>query len=202
VGVKERRQREKKFLREEILDAARELFIKHGYDNVTMRKIGQKIEYSPTTIYLYFQDKCEILHTLCEETFGKLLKVFNGIERSPLTPVEKLTEMGKAYIRFGLQHPNEYRMIFMTAPGEIKGPEHFQDSAGMKTFECLLKCVQGCIDSGEFRPLNVPAAGQALWGAVHGVTSLLINSCGFPFVETELLIDTVLDATINGLRSK
>ena len=202
MGVKERRQREKKFLREEILDAARELFIKHGYDNVTMRKIGQKIEYSPTTIYLYFQDKCEILHTLCEETFGKLLKVFNGIERSPLTPVEKLTEMGKAYIRFGLQHPNEYRMIFMTAPGEIKGPEHFQDSAGMKTFECLLKCVQGCIDSGEFRPLNVPAAGQALWGAVHGVTSLLINSCGFPFVETELLIDTVLDATINGLRSK
>ena len=201
MGVKERRQREKKFLREEILDAARELFIKHGYDNVTMRKIGAKIEYSPTTIYLYFQDKCEILHTLCEETFGKLLKVFNGIERSPLTPVEKLTEMGKAYIRFGLQHPNEYRMTFMTQ-GVIKAPEHFEETAGMKTFQCLLKCVQDCIDSGEFRPINVPAAGQALWSAVHGVTSLLINSCGFPFVETEVLIDTVLDATINGLRPK
>ena len=201
MGVKERRQREKKFLREEILDAARELFIKHGYDNVTMRKIGAKIEYSPTTIYLYFQDKCEILHTLCEETFGKLLKVFNGIERSPLTSVEKLTEMGKAYIRFGLQHPNEYRMTFMTQ-GVIKAPEHFEETAGMKTFQCLLKCVQDCIDSGEFRPIDVPAASQALWSAVHGVTSLLINSCGFPFVETEVLIDTVLDATISGLRPK
>ena len=70
MGTTERRARAKQLLRGEILDAARELFIKHGYENVSMRKIAEKIEYSPTTIYLYFHDKSEILHTLCEETFA------------------------------------------------------------------------------------------------------------------------------------
>ena len=61
MGVQERRAREKKELRQEILDAAREMFVEDGYENVSMRKIAEKIEYSPTTIYLYFRDKADLL---------------------------------------------------------------------------------------------------------------------------------------------
>src|SRR5579864_4603435 len=100
MGSVERRAREKKFLREEILDAARELFLKHGYENVSMRKIADKIEYSPTTIYLYFQDKAEILHTLCEETFSRLSKIMVEIEHGPGDPISRLRQQGVAYIRF------------------------------------------------------------------------------------------------------
>ena len=70
MGVHERRAREKKELRQEILDAARDLFLREGYENVSMRKIAEKIEYSPTTIYLYFQDKADLLDCICEETLG------------------------------------------------------------------------------------------------------------------------------------
>ena len=57
MGIKERRERQKEHLREEILEAARELFLKEGVENVSMRAIAKRIEYSPTTIYLYFKDK-------------------------------------------------------------------------------------------------------------------------------------------------
>ena len=75
----ERRAREKEDLRQEILDAARELFIREGYDAVSMRKIADKIEYSPTTIYLYFRDKSELFDCLSEQAFGKLLEKLQSI---------------------------------------------------------------------------------------------------------------------------
>src|SRR5690348_3585896 len=106
----ERRAREKMLLREEILDAARELFLKHGFENVSMRKIATKIEYSPTTIYLYFKDKSEILSTLCAETFGRLSKIMAEIERRPGDPIDKLRALGFAYIHFGLDHPSHYQL--------------------------------------------------------------------------------------------
>jgi AcrR family transcriptional regulator len=189
-------------LREEILDVARELFVKHGYENVSMRKIASKIEYSPTTIYLYFKDKSEILHTLCEETFGRLSKVMGEIEHAPGDPVAKLRQLGLAYIHFGLEHPNHYQVTFMTRLEElVKTPEEFARSAGMRTFQSLVNCIQACVESGQFRNLDVMAASQSFWSSVHGVTSLLITQCGFPFVERDVLLSTVVDATIDGFRS-
>src|SRR5712692_10648091 len=74
MGVAERKAREKEELKQEILDAARGLFVRDGYESVSMRKIAAKIEYSPGTIYTYFKDKDEILDCLCEETFLHLHK--------------------------------------------------------------------------------------------------------------------------------
>src|SRR5215469_13299077 len=72
MGVAQRKAREKEELKRQILGAARELFVRNGYESVSMRKIANKIEYSPATIYTYFKDKDEILDCLCEETFVKL----------------------------------------------------------------------------------------------------------------------------------
>ncbi len=75
MGVQERRARQKESVREEILDAARTLFVKEGYEHVSIRKIAEKIEYAPGTIYLYFRDKAEILERLCEETFSTSMPI-------------------------------------------------------------------------------------------------------------------------------
>ena len=72
MGVQERREREKQGIREDILEAARTLFVRDGYENVSIRKIAERIEYSPGTIYLYFQDKADILAQISEETFSRL----------------------------------------------------------------------------------------------------------------------------------
>ena len=73
MGVQERREREKKELKQEILDAARDLFVREGFENVSMRKIAEKIEYSPTAIYLHFKDKEALVHELCLHDFRVLL---------------------------------------------------------------------------------------------------------------------------------
>ena len=81
MGVKERRAREKELLRRQILSAARELFVNEGYESVSMRKIAERIEYSPTTIYLYFEDKADLLDSVCQETLLSLLNTLEQLKK-------------------------------------------------------------------------------------------------------------------------
>ena len=122
MGTKERRKREKENLRQEILDAARQLFLKNGYDNVSMRLIAEKIEYSPTTIYLYFKDKAELFRSICEETFGKLERELAAINSTDSDPVDCLRKGGEAYIRFGLRYPYHYQLVFLTSHPDSARP--------------------------------------------------------------------------------
>jgi AcrR family transcriptional regulator len=199
MGVKERRERQKESLRQEILDAARDLFVSVGYENVTMRKVAEKIEYSPTTIYLHFQDKADLMHSICEETFERLSRKLEQILKSPGDPVERLKRGLRAYVEFGLQNPQHYRVTFMT-PHEVN-PECVlaPDSAGLKAFSILQQGVADCIQAGKFRNVDVQSASQALWAAVHGLTSLLIAHASFPWVPRDKLTNLITDSMIAGL---
>src|SRR5215468_1634410 len=113
MGPKQRREREKEEVKQKILDAARELFVEHGYEAVSMRKIAERIEYSPTAIYLHFKDKEAVLREICDADFGALAQGFATIARIA-DPRERLVATGNAYAEFGLTHPNHYRLMFMT----------------------------------------------------------------------------------------
>src|SRR5215469_16854257 len=113
MGIEERRQRERDEVREKILDGARELFVECGYEGVTMRKVAERIEYSPTTIYLYFADKEALFREVCSSDFRKLAAMFQDVDRIP-DPVERIWACARMYIRFGMDHPNHYRLMFMT----------------------------------------------------------------------------------------
>src|SRR4051794_11201923 len=108
MGVQERRAREKERNRGEILDAARAFFVKEGYEHVSIRKIADKIEYAPGTIYLYFRDKAEILDRICEETFSKLEQRMHAINKDPASPLDGLRRGLRTYVQFGVDNPNHY----------------------------------------------------------------------------------------------
>lgn len=201
MGVQERRLREKQELRQEILDAARDLFVHEGYDNVSMRKIAEKIEYSPTTIYLYFKDKSDLLDQLCEETFARLEKKSLLIDRSTSDPLEALRKGLRNYIDFGVRHPNHYKLTFMTEMQTSEDPEAFgrTRAAGQRTFDHLAGQVAQCAKLGIFQIHDVRATSQILWAAIHGITSLLIVKHRFEWVERERLIEGMLDTVLSGL---
>jgi AcrR family transcriptional regulator len=202
VGVKERKLRQKKFLRQEILDAASELFVKEGYENVSMRRIAEKIEYSPTTIYLYFKDKAELLENVCHETFALLSARLKRIMEQPGDPVEHLKRGLLAYIQFGLENPHHYRATFMMPIPEGFDQEEYKkpDSPGMQAFDFLRRCVYDCIAANKFHNANPEIISQTLWSGVHGITSLLINyEQGFPWVDQKQLIPFVVDTLISGV---
>lgn len=198
MGVVERRQREKQALREEILAAARDLFANEGYESVSMRKIADRIEYSPTTIYLYFKDKDEIIEQICDQTFALLRRKLEKVVQTPGAPLDRLKAGLKAYIEFGLKHPVHYRVALMM-PLANKDHRDFEESEGQKSFQFLVQSVAACVEAGIFRETDVAAISQVLWTAIHGVTSLLIaqGPC-FPWIDRSRLINMAIDASVGG----
>ncbi len=203
MGIAERRARQKASLRREILDAARAMFREVGYEAVTMRGIAERIEYSPTTIYLYFEDKHDLFHAICDETFTGLAARLERLHRKGLPAVEELRAGLRIYVDFGLQHPSDYTLTF-THPAHPDRPVDYHVSAGARAFGYLERCVAACVAAGELpRDLDVPAAAQALWAACHGVVSLLVaHHDTFPFVPRRTLAELTVDSMIAGLRAQ
>jgi AcrR family transcriptional regulator len=206
MGVKERREREKSETRDKILDAARELFVTEGYEGVSMRRVAEKIEYSPTAIYVHFTDKNELFHELCRQDYARLSEVFQSSAMST-DPVERLKQIGRTYIDFGLQHPNHYKFMFMTPHPPLEPDEEERELMGnpeVDAYAFLKWSVQQAINGGRFRKelMDAEIISQTLWAAVHGVISLNIAKGTDPWVDWRPLqarAEMMLDVTVRGL---
>jgi AcrR family transcriptional regulator len=199
MGITERREREREEVRQKILEAARELFGSEGYDRVTMRRIAEAIEYSPTTIYNHFKDKDDLVYALCEQDFAQLLGRLEG-QVPPRDPVEGIRRLGLAYAQFALDNPNHYRFIFL-APPDV-GHVRERGNPGEQSFAVLRAAVEKAIESGRFRPNGVDTVAQILWSSVHGAVALLIALPAefWPHAPAAPdLVAQVLDNTIRGL---
>lgn len=202
MGVQERRAREKQELRQDILDAARDLFIREGFENISMRKIAEKIEYSPTTIYLHFQDKADLLDCVCEETLQKLESRLAAIRETTPRELDRMKSGLRAYIEFGLEHPNDYRVAFLMEFKPFMEPERCArcHSMGQKAFDHMRMGVRECMELGIIGPCDVETTSQVLWAAIHGLTSLLILHPHFEWVARESLIDGLIATLVDGLK--
>ncbi len=198
MGVAERRAREKTQLRQEILDAAREIFATEGYEALTMRRVAEKIEYSPTTIYLHFKDKAELVQAICDELFAGLVRRLQDLGKKHQSPLEYLEAGLRAYIDFGLKHPSHYFVTFIVG---CRVAYEFEGSAGQRAFEFLRRTVQACESNGLIRKVDVDATAQSLWMASHGLVVQLINDKTFPFVSRQRLVDQMMDTLIRGLKA-
>ena len=198
MGTQQRRAREREELRDLILSTARELFAAEGYEAVSMRKIAERIEYSPTAIYGYFADKQALFRELCEKDFLALAFEFQAIARIA-DPVERFRAVGRAYVHFGLDHPNHYRLMFMTPhpPVELSEERVHRGNPEEDAYAFLKGILAAIQAEGRLRPefADLEAASQVAWAAVHGIVSLHIAKCNDAWVEwrpapetTELLI--------------
>ena len=201
MSIQARKEKEKEALRQKILAAARELFVDEGYENVSMRKVARKIEYSPTTIYLYFKNKAELLDSICDETHANLLNTLETLFQDRSDPVETLRKCARAYTEFGLKHPEDYKLTIILRPQYQKGLGLAEGSHATKMFNFLHAVVRECVQRKKFRQVDIVTTSQAVWSAVHGVTSLLIAYPDFPWVDRDKLITQVIDTTIEGLKA-
>lgn len=206
MGVKERREREKSETREKILDAARELFVTEGFEGVSMRKVADRIEYSPTAIYVHFADKEELFRDLCHQDYARLAQVFQSSAISG-DPIERLKQIGAIYIDFGTRYPHHYKFMFMTP-----FPDHQPDEADREimgnpekdAYAFLKWAVQQAMNAGCFREelTDVDLISQTLWASVHGVISLQIAKgadCWVDWRPVKDRAEMMLDITLRGL---
>jgi AcrR family transcriptional regulator len=208
MGIKERKERQKDALRARILDAARELFAKEGYEAVSMRKIADAIEYSPTAIYQYFADKSELMDELVRADFAALGEGFQFLLEIE-DPVERIRAAGHAYIRFATTHPNHFRLMFMTpgacpnemTPEEVAGKGRVDEDG----YAVLTSAVAEAAAAGRFRPEygnDVELLSQTFWSAVHGVASLYVAKHDDPCIAWapfERRCQVMVDGILRGL---
>ena len=185
MGIKERKEHEKSEMRGRILKTAMKLFLDEGFDNITIRNIAEKIEYSPATIYLYFKNKDEILYALRKEGFEKLHE-WQKTSLNIKDPLKRLRKHGEAYILFALENPEYYDLMFMMR-GHVKQISEMNEcNIGLKSYELLKNDVKDCMEQGLFPRTNVDIAAFSLWSCVHGMASLIIRGRGIMFPEEEV----------------
>jgi AcrR family transcriptional regulator len=188
-------------LREEIIDAAERLLVSTGdEDAVSIRAIAQAVGVTPPSIYLHFADKESLVWAVC----GRQFEIFDGIlEAADATtddPVEALRRRGEAYARFGLEHPEAYRIMFMGRSMSVDRHLDTLDKSGGTAFTHHLAAVQRAADAGALRAGVEPLqAAIFLWAGMHGITSLLISLASFPWPERDQLLRDMCELQLRAL---
>jgi AcrR family transcriptional regulator len=203
MGVRERRARQKTLLRQQILDAARDILVQEGYDGLSMRKVARKIDYSPTAIYLHFKDRDDLVFHVCEELMARLVHELQEVTRQPRDPLAALRKGLRRYIEFGLSNPEHYVATFVIPHGhdpEVSKRFKQPQTMSMQAFALLPRIVGECVREGKLGPVDVEAASRALWAAIHGITSLLIVLPTFDWGDRDRVIDQLITMLIDGLR--
>ncbi len=201
MGTKERQDRERQAVTASILDAARELFLVEGYANVSIRKIAERIEYSPAAIYSYYASKDDIFLALANEGFHRLAA---KVRAAMVTgdALENVRASWWAFYEFAKEEPEYFLLMFV----DRSVPRITQEWEGFEFLQELLNnavmAVQKAIDAGAFpATLNPNAAMHMLWASLMGPAVVGIRHRLASGEDYDALARDVLNATIAGLQS-
>ena len=161
---KEARHKEKKA---KILDAARNLALENGFDQLSLREIARRIDLSPASLYEYFRGKDEIIDALCVQTDLQMAEhMILWREEHPLE--HPLLSIGCAYVHFALMRPDEFQLLYHRPLDE--------PANAVETL--LMEYVNQCLRSGEFyagHGFEAQAMTHAFWALIHGQSLLALT---------------------------
>jgi AcrR family transcriptional regulator len=162
--------------------------------------VADAVGVTPPSIYLHFSDKNDLIFAVCERHFARFDAILQAARESESDPVESLLACGRAYVRFGLENPEHYRILFMTKPEQTPESWTAEKVMGSAAFEHWVEAVAEAIDSIDFDPRPDPVfVSISLWSIAHGITSLLLTHPNFPWPDQDQLIEYVLRMPVEGL---
>jgi AcrR family transcriptional regulator len=202
LGLKERQERDREAVSRSILDAARELFVTHGYQEVSIRKIAERIEYSPAAIYSYFPSKDDIFFALAEEGF-RLLFSFGASPRPAVAgdAMDAIRAMFWRYYEFSKEHPEYFALMFLdrSVPRISKNWNRFGFVGEMR--HEMVERIQQAIDSGAFPVGTEPnAVFRVLLTSLHGAATMKICDRLADGENADALARITLETALTGLR--
>lgn len=203
MGIAERKERQKAELRQRILDASLQILEREGFDALTMRKVAEAIEYSPAAIYLYFDSREQIAQALGRRAFLQLSDYLRHAEPLP-DPAARLHGLAQAYVRFALENPASYRLVFMesesvTAAVFDHAPQPDEADGGRASFALLQTCCEELARSSAGGARDAQQLTVLLWTALHGIASLKITCSKFLTAPAEELVRGAVDQVLDSL---
>lgn len=168
MGIKQRREREKQEVRQGILTAAREIARQEGWQSVTIRKVAERIEYSPPTIYEYFENKEDILLELLREGFRQLAAALRTARDSTEDCEQRLMNMVQAYWQFAMRNSELYQV--MTGLGVSYCSE--KPATAHESFDITKEALVDWMQTMGVDLPDVEGAVEIIRSLVHGLISL------------------------------
>ena len=197
MGIIERKEKQKLEIRKLILDASMKLFVEEGFGNVTIRRIADLIEYSPTTVYLYFKDKDEIFFSLHDIGFQKMEEMNQELANIN-NPLLRLHKMGENYLEFGMSNPEYYNLMFIQEEPMNKITELGCDWVkGDSAINRLKETVTECIGKGYITKGDPHLVSLSVWSFAHGLVSLAIRGRMEKFVPQQEMILPAMKQALN-----
>lgn len=204
--------------RAQILAIARDLFVTEGFERASMRRIADAAGISPTAIYDHFADKEALLTAIAEEFFQGLTVALNDAREGgdPLLALRRLMEN---YVRYGLDHPNEYRLVFMNRLSrfvptlshrghpcepdqEAPSPLTVEADKAVASFGLLQSGIDRLVAAGLLRGDDPEGFADSVWAMGHGIVSLIITKGDGNFTPVDRWIDTAIGILMDGMRPR
>jgi len=190
-------------LRDEILAAAADLLLDlQDEEKVTVRAVAAAVGVSAPSVYMHFPDKDSLIFEVCQGLFGDLDAHLEAATEGMEDPIEVMRGRALAYVSFGVEHPEQYRVLFMPRPSSV--PEGFDSSVLLSSaaFAHLLENVQAVLDTGTMREgLDTYLLALELWAMVHGHTSLRISHPDFNWPPLDELVAAACAHILDGIRA-
>lgn len=201
-------ERRKRKVRDSIIEAAEDVFAHEGEAGLSMRRLADKIDYSPAAIYKYFSSKEELLAEIREQFFERLGARMEAAGAHGQWDIALFRASLRAYIQTGLDNPNHYRMAFSNL-GAAPPREGTRAYESMTTWNAF---IGELVANGSFRAVDPALASKSIWASIHGLTLLLasipdfhagpdlhagVEGCGA--ATQEQLIDFHVDQVCRGL---
>lgn len=190
-------------LRRQILDTSRELLIEQGYGGLSLRRIAAKIGCSATAIYLYFDNRDALVHSLIDEGFDMLYERVAAVAASGNDhddSLERLRRIGWEYITFGLENPEYYEIMFLLDPREMARFPTDRYRRAARSMEPFIEELRRGIAAGRLRPVEPRSFVNVVWAALHGGTAIVLARRLDVRVDRHRFLRELLDNTLAGLQ--
>jgi AcrR family transcriptional regulator len=185
-------------LRDQILDISRHMLFEDGYTSLSMRKIAKQANVSATSIYLYFENKDHLLHTLIEESVEDL-SLFIESKALPVTEnIERFKKIIESYVDFGLQYPEKYEIIYKVRPESMARYPKEKFRKARRAYELLVKTIEDSVSAGDMEVDKPLVAAYSIWAQLHGVVSVVLNKRLDSRIDQKQFIEDSIEHVVQG----
>jgi AcrR family transcriptional regulator len=188
-------------LRRQILDASRQILIEQGYGALSLRRIAAMIGCSATAIYLYFDNRDALVHSLIDEGFDMLYDRVAAAAAASIDdgdPLGRLRRIGWEYIAFGLENPEYYEIMFMLNPREMARFPTEKYRRAARTMEPFADALRDGIATGRLRSVEPRGFANVVWATLHGGTAIVLARRLDVRIDHERFLRDLLDNALLG----
>ncbi len=185
-------------LRDQILDISRHLLYKEGYKSLSMRKIAKQANVSATSIYLYFENKDHLLHTLIEESVEDLSRFIEKKALSKTDSIERFKAITKSYVEFGIEYPEKYEIIYKVRSDSMARYPKEKFRKARRAYELLVKTIEESVGQGLMEVDKPVVAAYSIWAQLHGVVSVVLNKRLDSRIDQEQFIEESIEHVVQG----